>query len=225
MPTSYFSTSFFKFLTELAANNDRTWFNANKDRYVHEVQEPALQFVSDFGPRLKKISPHLVADPRTQGGSMFRIYRDTRFSKDKTPYKDHVGIAFRQPAMHAPGVYLHLQPGACYAGVGIWRPEPPTAAGIRQAIAAHPADWKTASRGKAFTSVWTMDGESLARPPKGFDPNHPFIDDIKRKDFTAGTKLTQKQTSSPSFLDDYAKLLGSAKPFMAFLAAATGAPF
>jgi uncharacterized protein (TIGR02453 family) len=227
MPTSYFAPPFFKFLTELTANNDRTWFNSNKTRYIHDVQEPALQFISDFAPRLRKISPHYVADPRPMGGSMFRIYRDTRFSKDKTPYKEYVGIAFRQPGtdVHAPGLYLHLQPGACYAGVGVWRPESPVANRIRQAIADQPAAWKSATRGKGFLSSWTIEGETLSRPPKGFDPDHPFIDDIKKKDFTAGAKLTQKQVAAPRFLDDYAKLLTAAKPFQAFLAKAVGVHF
>src|SRR3954470_21671845 len=91
-----FSPALFTFLRDLAANNDREWFAANKARYVAEVQEPALAFIEDVGMRLpEEISPHFVADPRTTGGSLFRIYRDTRFSKDKTPYKTHCGVQFR----------------------------------------------------------------------------------------------------------------------------------
>src|SRR5439155_14951950 len=109
-----FSRELFAFLRELAENNDREWFAANKARYVAEVQEPALAFIEDVGLRLSDVSRHLVADPRTTGGSLFRIYRDVRFAKDKSPYKTHIGIQFRHERArdaHAPGVYLPLEPG------------------------------------------------------------------------------------------------------------------
>src|SRR5918992_6326144 len=107
-----FTPDLFAFLRELAANNDREWFAANKTRYVADVQEPALAFIEDVGVRLPEVSGHFVADARTVGGSLFRIYRDTRFSKDKTPYKTHVGIQLRHESgkdVHAPGFYLHLE--------------------------------------------------------------------------------------------------------------------
>ncbi len=91
---SYFTPGSLKFLRDLAANNERDWFQSNKERYLSLIQEPALQLIEDFAPRLAKISKHFVADPRPQGGSLFRIYRDIRFSKDKTPYKTYVGDAF-----------------------------------------------------------------------------------------------------------------------------------
>lgn len=228
MPTKHFSAALFRFLTELEDNNDRVWFNANKDRYLRHVQEPVLQFINDLAPRLRKVSPHFLADPRPVGGSLFRIYRDTRFSKDKTPYKTHIAMSFRHEAVgdvHAPGFYLHLQPGACYAGMGLWRPEAPVAQKIRQAILDDPDAWKKASRGKAFVAVWKIDGDSLARPPKGVDPDHPFVEDLKRKDFTAGTRLSQKQVLSAGFIDDYARMCKTASPFMAFLCEAVGVPF
>jgi uncharacterized protein (TIGR02453 family) len=121
----YFTPATFKFLSQLASNNEREWFYANKNRYVSAVQDPALQFIADFAPKLAGISQHFVADPRSQGGSLFRIYRDTRFSKDKTPYKTHVAMRFGHVAglgVHAPGFYLHIEPGSSYAGVGLWRP-------------------------------------------------------------------------------------------------------
>ena len=90
-----FSPELFAFLRDLAENNDREWFTANKARYVAEVQEPALAFIEDVGMRLPEISRHFVADARTTGGSLFRIYRDVRFSKDKSPYKTQIGIQFR----------------------------------------------------------------------------------------------------------------------------------
>ena len=89
------------------------------------MRDALVQFVSDFGDRLREISPHMVADPRLSGGSIFRIYRDVRFSKDKSPYKTNAGMHFRHEVgreVHGPGLYLHLQPGQVFAAAGIWRP-------------------------------------------------------------------------------------------------------
>jgi len=90
MGKSYFTPAVFKFLKELKKNNNRPWFQANKERYEKIVRNPLLDFIGDLGPHLRKISPHIVVDNSPSGGSMFRIYRDTRFAKDKTPYKTHV---------------------------------------------------------------------------------------------------------------------------------------
>lgn len=222
---TYFTSATLKFLRELAAHNEREWFQANKDRFVADVQEPAMQFVADFAPKLARISEHLVADPRPSGGSLFRIYRDTRFSKDKTPYKTHLAMRFGHEAglgVHAPGLYLHVEPGASYAGVGLWRPETALARRIREAIVDDPAAWKKAAYGTAFQSKWSPDGESLARPPQGFDADHPYIDDLKRKDFIAGNHLDDKLVTSDRLLTEYAAMCKTASPFMAFLTKAVG---
>ncbi|MDX1469197.1 MAG: DUF2461 domain-containing protein [Acidimicrobiia bacterium] len=224
----HFTSDLFGFLRDLEANNERDWFNANKDRYIESVQEPALQFITDFGSRLARISPHFRADARVQGGSLFRIYRDTRFSNDKTPYKTNTGMHFRHERSkdaHAPGYYLHLEPGECFMGVGLWRPETKVAYQIREAIAADPSGWKKAAYGKRFTDVYSLAGESLQRPPKGFDPEHPHIEDLKRKSFMASTRLTQKQVTSDAFIDDFEAYAKRATPFMAFLCGAVGVDF
>ena len=122
---AHFSKEFFGFLAELKLNNNREWFQANKDRYSAVVLDPLVDFVADFGEHLRGINPHFVADPRPIGGSIFRIYRDVRFSKDKSPYKTQAAIHFRHEMgreVHGPGYYLHLEPGEVYAGVGLWRP-------------------------------------------------------------------------------------------------------
>lgn len=228
MAKRHFTPSLFTFLKDLDANNEREWFHEHKDRYLNSVQEPAMEFIIDFKPKLQQISPHFTAEAKTVGGSLFRIQRDTRFSKDKTPYKQNTGMQFRHESgkdAHAPGFYLHIQPAECYAGVGLWRPESKVAYQIREHIAEHPAEWKKATQGKRFTDVWTLGGDSLSRPPKGFDADHPLIEDLKRKDFIASTKLTQKQITSEGFLDEYAKLNKRAAPFMEFLCQAVGVPF
>jgi uncharacterized protein (TIGR02453 family) len=226
---SPFTKRTFAFLSELAENNDRNWFLANQERYEQDVRLPALDFIDDFAGRLVKISPHFVADSRKVGGSLFRIQRDTRFSKDKTPYKTHTGMQFRHVAttddVHAPGFYLHIEPRACYAGVGLWRPATPDASRIRARIAAEPAAWKKAAYGKRFTDVYGLSGDSLVRVPKGIDSNHPYAEDIKRKDFIGGTSLTEKQVLAASFPSDYTDMCKRAAPFVAFLCEAIGLQF
>lgn len=226
--TRHFTPATFAFLRELAANNDREWFAQNKDRYIDKVQEPALEFITDFGPRLAKISPHFTADARVVGGSLFRIQRDTRFSKDKTPYKQNTGVHFRHEAaknVHAPGYYLHIEPGASFMGIGLWRPETAVAYRIRSHIADNPAAWKRATRGKGFRETFALDGDSLVNPPKGYDASHPLISDLKRKDFIATASLTQKAITSEGFIDDFARMSRAATPFMRFLCEAVGVPF
>ena len=230
MPTRrYFTPATFRFLRDLAENNDREWFKANQDRFEDEVREPALRFIEDFSEPLLKVSPHFTADARKSGGSLFRIHRDTRFSKDKTPYKTYVGIQFRHVATrddaHAPGFYLHIEPGGSYAGVGIWRPEAKVADQIRRAIAEDPASWEAVTRSPGFTASWELRGDVLKRPPRGFDPEHPLVDDLRRKDFIAAARLTQKQLTSESFLHAYAALCRSAAPFMGFLCRSVGVGF
>ena len=223
-----FSEELFSFLDDLRANNDRAWFAANRARYEAAVLEPALVFIEDFAPRLEGISRHFRADARASGGSLFRIHRDTRFAKDKTPYKTNIGIHFRHRAAkdaHAPGFYLHLEPGAVFAGCGIWRPDGPTTQRIREAIVESPDGWLAASRGEELTRRLQLDGDALKRPPAGFDPAHPLIDDLRRKDFIAMASLEQTAACGDGFIDDYEAICRAAAPLARFLCGALGLPF
>lgn len=223
-----FRPALFAYLADLAENNDRQWFADNKDRYERYVKEAGLQFIRDFEPYLHEISPHFVADDRTVGGSLFRIYRDTRFSKDKTPYKTHLGIQFRHEAakdVHAPGFYLHVDPAGSFAGAGIWRPDAKTALAIREAIAERPNEWTAMTSAADFSSTFGLEGESLKRPPRGFDPDHPLISDLKRKDFIASGKLSRKSVTAPDFLEHYAAMCRNAAGFMEFLTRGLGLSF
>ena len=223
-----FSPALFAFLRELRQNNEREWFNANKRRYEDDVKEPALAFIADFAPRLEEISPHFVADPRPVGGSLFRIYRDTRFAKDKTPYKTHTGIQFRHEQardVHAPGFYLHLEPGSVFVGAGIWHPDTAALAKIREAIDSRPEQWTDALRESRIGEVFELEGDSLKRPPSGYDASHPLIDDLKRKDFIALARLDEKAVTSPGFADELAARLQMSAPFVRFLCDATGVRF
>ena len=226
--TRHFTPALFTFLRDLARNNNREWFQANKDRFEDELRHPALQFISDFGPLLRKISPELNADPRSNGGSLFRIYRDIRFSKDKRPYKTHTGIQFRHKLgrdKSAPCLYLHLEPGSVFLGAGIYHPDGPTVARIRHAIVDDPAAWRRAIGGKAFREHLELGGGSLKRPPRGFDADHPLIEDLKRKDFIALKNLPQKEVTAPGFIDRYAALSRAGSPLLRFLCKAVDVPF
>lgn len=231
MASRYFTAEVFRFLRDLEANNEKAWWESNKDRYLEVIREPALEFVNDFGPHLEKISTHFLADSRTNGGSLMRPYRDMRFSRDKTPYKTNVGIQFRHEQgkdVHAPGFYLHLEPRACFAGVGLWRPEAKVARQIRQAINDDPLGWKRAAKGKPFTSTWsvTQDEEDyLKRVPKELDPDHPFPKDLRLRSFIASSSLTQAQVTSSGFADDLAGRFGQGGPFTEFLCRAIEVPF
>lgn len=223
-----FSGELFSFLDDLRANNDRAWFAANRARYEAAVLEPALVFIEDFAPRLEGISRHFRADARASGGSLFRIHRDTRFAKDKTPYKTNIGIHFRHRAAkdaHTPAFYLHLEPGAVFAGCGIWRPDGPTTQRIREAIVDDPGGWLGASRDKELTRRLHLDGAELKRPPAGFDPAHPLIDDLRRKDFIAIASLEQAAACGDGFIDDFEAICRTAAPLARFLCGALDLPF
>ena len=229
MGNPYFTRALFEFIAELSENNDRDWFNAHKDRFIEEVREPALDFITDYARPLKTISPHFVADSRTVGGSLFRIQRDTRFSKDKTPYKTHVGIHFRHFAtredVHAPGYYLHIQPGESFAGLGLWRPATADAYAIRHKIADESTRWKRAIGSRRFTDVYALEGESLVRPPKGFDAEDPLITDLKRKDFLGTARLKDSEITAADFIERYTQISKAGTPFMRFLCEAVGVAF
>jgi uncharacterized protein (TIGR02453 family) len=214
----YFDKSAFEFIDGLKRNNNRDWFQTHKERFDRDVKEPFLDFIADAGPRLRRISPNLVADPRPVGGSLFRIYRDVRFSKDKSPYKTHAGAHFQlgRKGVHGPGYYLHLEPGACFVAGGMWMPESKALQMIRERIADRPAEWKRA-RGRLDHGE-----DALKRPPRGFDPDHPMIEDIKRKSFTASRRLTNQQVAGDDFMETFIGACAEISPLMKFLAASVG---
>jgi len=224
----HFSPAIFSFLKDLEANNNREWFQANKDRYVNDLKAPALAFISDFSPLLLEISRHFRSDPRPVGGSLFRIYRDVRFSRDKSPYKTHAGLHFRHQLgknAHAPGFYLHLTPGGSFVGVGLWRPDGSTLKKIRDLVAEHPKAWRNAVGETDFAEAFTVQGESLKRPPRGYDPDHELVEILKMKDFTAMTKVSQKQVTQGGFIDRFAGLCKTGSPLVKFICRALDQPF
>jgi len=220
--TAIFSPELFVFLKQLKRNNNRDWFAKNKARYQQVVVEPAMTFIGGFAGNLAKLSSHFVAEARTTRGSLFRIYRDTRFSADKLPFKTHIGIHFSHESgkdAHAPVYYLHLEPGGCFAAAGIWHPDNRALTKIRTAIVADPQRW-----GKVVRKL-ELEGGSLVRPPKGFVPDHPFIEDLKRKDFVASVSLTDEQVCSLKLMKDFTAVCRTMTPLVEFTTKALGLKF
>ena len=223
-----FEATLLQFLDELVEHNDRNWFQANKGRYESDVLEPCLAFIRAFRTRLKKISPFFVASDRRIGGSLMRVHRDTRFSKDKMPYKTNVGIQFRHELgrdVHAPGFYVHIAPDECFLAIGVWRPDPQSLARIRAAIDERPDRWRRACGGKKFKACFALEGETLRSVPRGYPPDHPLAEDLKRKDFVGMRNLSEQAVLAGDFIDVVTGCFAASRPVMRFLCEALSVPF
>lgn len=219
----YFTPATFRFLRALARNNDRAWFHAHKATYERDVREPFLELITDLDAPLAKISTHYRADPRKVGGSLFRIHRDTRFAANKLPYKTWAGARLfheRRREIAAPSFYLHIQPGDCFAGGGLWHPESHTLKHVRDFLVDNPAAWKRATRSAAFRKHFTFWGESLIRAPRGYDPAHELIEDLKRRSFAAGVGFSEELACSSELLPFAVATFKRLAPMLDYLCAA-----
>jgi uncharacterized protein (TIGR02453 family) len=224
MRAPYFTPRLFQFLADLKAHNTRPWFEANRERYERDVKEPMLRFIADFGPRLKAVSQQFKADPRPVGGSMFRIYRDIRFAKDKSPYKTHVGAHFPHLRSgrdaHAPGFYLHLAPGQSFGGGGLWHPDPAALQKVRDQIASRSKGWEAVRRRKI-----AIQGDALKRVPSAYAQDHPYAEDLKRRDFYTMGEYRDRDVCAPDFMDGFLESCRAAAPLVEFLTKALGLPW
>jgi uncharacterized protein (TIGR02453 family) len=226
--STYFSDKTFKFLRALGRNNNRDWFTAHKADYEAHLRQPFLRLITDLQPDIAMISPHYRADPRPMGGSLFRIYRDTRFANDKTPYKTWSGARFfheRSKQVPAPSFYLHIAPGDCFVGGGIWHPEPETQRRIRNFMLDNPSGWKQAVQAPAFKRRFELSGDSLVRPPRGFPADHELIEDIKRKDFVAGATLDDDTVLGPRLRQTVVAQFKALSPLVDYLCASLDLEF
>ena len=219
------SRKLLQFLGELKKNNNRDWFGRNKERYLRDVQEPMLQLVEALERPLHKLSPHLNVVAKSMGGSLFRIYRDVRFSKDKTPYKARVAARFpyKKGREASPlGLYLSIDPERCYVAGGSWRPPTPLLQKIRQRIADEPKVWKQATSGAAFDKQFPdgLSGEQLQRVPRPFAKDHPLADDLRRKDLIVVHEIPLKTVTAADFPKEIVTTYKAMTPLMKFLAAA-----
>lgn len=217
------SKGFFTFLEELGEHNEREWFNAHKARYEKDVRDPFPALLGKLEPALKKVSKHFVVDPRPVGGSMMRIYRDTRFSKDKTPYKTNMAAHFSHAKGKegaSPGLYLNLSPGDNAVGSGLWHPEPAPLEKLRKAIVSDSKAWGKVRDGSEFKSACGFIGDALKRPPAGFPKEHPYLEDLKRKDFAVRVELRKKDLLGPDAVDAILAAYKTAAPFTRFVCGA-----
>jgi uncharacterized protein (TIGR02453 family) len=220
MPDRYFTKQTFSFLSSLAESNTRDWFEEHKQEYEDCVRAPALDFISDMAEELPAVSKHFRALPKKVGGSLMRVQRDTRFSPDKTPYKTNVGIHFRHEVgkdVHAPGYYLHIEPGECFVGIGLWRPDADALFKIREAIVKNGETWVAARDDKNFSKHFSLEGDALANAPRGFARDHPLVEDLKRKDFIGLATLSDANVTSKDLRTQVVERFKQAEPCMRFL--------
>jgi len=215
-----FNTKTIKFLKELDKNNNREWFGENKQRYEDEVRTPAFDYIESMSGHMAKISPHFIVSAKKVGGSMMRVHKDIRFSKDKTPYKTNIGIHFKHARgkdVHAPGFYLHIEPGEAFLAAGIWRPESSTLRNVRTLIDEYPKEWTKLAKKLTGKDGFEFGGDSLKRPPQGFAKDHPLIDDLKRKDVIAIRQLKLSEVYAKDFDKNTAKLFKLVAPLVNFI--------
>jgi uncharacterized protein (TIGR02453 family) len=228
MSNPYFTKQTFTFLATLAENNEREWFTAHQQDYEDFVRKPALNFISDMSDEIPAISRHFLAQSKKVGGSLMRLYRDTRFSKDKTPYKTNIGIQFRHEVgkdIHAPGYYLHISPSECFIGVGLWHPDADALFKIREAIVQKSDTWLAARDDQTFRKHFTLEGDSLTNAPRGFAKDHPLVEDLKRKDFICLAPLSETILTSKNLRPLVVERFREGAPYMEFLCKALGLRF
>ncbi len=220
MPTPFFTPRSLTFLRGLARNNRRDWFLAHKADYEGAILTPLRALVEEVDVRLARVAPEIVGDPKR---SIFRIYRDVRFSKDKSPYKTHAACwFFHRDASHrvgqeshggGAGFYFHLQPGGSLDAGGIWMPPPEALGRLRDALAEKPAAFERAALAPSVQRRFgALDDEAvLTRVPRGYAPDHPAARWLRYKSFTLGRALSDAQVTSARLPDliaeDFAGML------------------
>ncbi len=223
-----FQPTLTQFLDDLAQNNNRDWFNQQKRRYESDVLQPVMHFIRAMKPRLMEISPYLMVEAKKVGGSMFRIHRDTRFSKDKTPFKTHIGIRFPHREFKqstGPGLYMHISSQNVYLAIGVWHPETGSLNKIRAKIDKDPHGWLEARDDSRFRELYELAGAQLKSAPHGYPKDHPLIEDLRRKDFVGVQELPVATLFKKGLPDRIAKSYAVASPFLRFLAEALAVPF
>ena len=227
--STYFTASSLKFLRSLARHNERAWFLEHKADYEKHVRAPFQQLLIDLQPAVAALSVHYRSDPKTVGGSMFRMQRDTRFSGDKAPYKPWQGARIfheRRKQIAAPSFYLHLQPGASFIGAGLWHPETHTQRNIRQFIFENPDTWARVAHDNKLRQRFDLAAEDmLVRPPPGFPSDFAYIDDLRHRNFALLAGFDDEQITSPGLLKLVEKDFARLAPFVDYLCAAQNLEF
>ena len=209
------TSSTFTFLKQVKKNNNRNWFNANKETYI-EQNAAVVAFADAVIARMNKYDK--IETPSGKK-AVFRIYRDVRFSKDKSPYKTHFGMHMsRATKLLRGGYYFHIEPGKCFVGGGFWNPEPDDLKHIREQIALNPKPLRTILKSKAFKKNFEeLEGEKLVNVPRGFEKNHPAADLLKYKQFLIGIDIPEKVLLSKKGLDTVVNGFRAMRPFFDYM--------
>jgi uncharacterized protein (TIGR02453 family) len=206
------------FIKELSENNDRNWFAAHKESY-EAAKENVLHFISLLIPILSEVDPAFPKDSVPKKHLM-RIYRDVRFSKDKRPYKNNFGIYFSLNGKggNEPGYYLNIAPGNCFFAGGYWMPDAGDLKKIREEIDYNADSFLEVINRKSFSTLFKLDSEdSLKKAPKGYPIDHPLIDILKLKSFSASFMFQDEEMSKPDILEKMRHAFEQVYPFILFL--------
>ena len=230
-----FAQAALTFLRQLSRHNDREWFEEHRDRYERDVRAPMLALVEDVDALLGDVAPEIVGERRR---SMFRIHRDVRFSKDKSPYKTNAAVWFFHRDVQRPrggetaggnvhggaGFYFQIAPAECFTGGGLWMPPRPALAQVRDRLAARPLEWERIVRAPAFVRRFgALDAEAvLTRVPRGYAPDHPAAEWLRYQSFTAGRALTADEVTGPRLAERLVKDFAALLPMVRWLNEALG---
>lgn len=200
-----------KFLKDIEKTNNKEWFTTNKARY-----ETAMDNMKDFKDEVVK---GLNKKDVIEEGKVFRIYRDVRFSKDKTPYKNNFGVHFKRSGKERRGgYYLHIEPGKSFVGGGFWEPAPEDLKRIREEIAFDDKPLRKIISNKTFVSYFgKLEGDELKTAPSGFEKDHPAIDLIRKKQYLVGRNFTDKEITAPDFGKEVVKTFEAMRPFFDYM--------
>jgi uncharacterized protein (TIGR02453 family) len=226
-----FSPAALRFFRQLKAHNDKTWFEAHRGEYERDVRDPMRDLVSEMDARLARSAPEIGGDPKR---SMFRIYRDIRFSKDKSPYKTNGGCWFNHRAASSrvgaeanegsAGFYFHLEPGESFVGGGIWMPPRHQLNKLRDAIAEQPRPFIQIVRGLPKKFGGLDDSMSLKRTPRGYAEDHPAAEWLRYQSFVSGHALTDAQVTSAKLPGPLEREFQTLLPLVRWLNGALGLP-
>jgi len=213
--STHISKETFKFFTAIEKNNNKPWFENNRSTY-EAITENYLAFINELLLLIRKVEPIYEKDLKKYAG---RIYRDIRFSKDKSPYKNHISGLIERAAEHKKcPLYIHIQPGGSFIGGGVWQPEPDLLKNVRQEIDYNGSDFNKIINKKSFINWFgKIEGESLVRPPKGYEPDNPNIELLKLKQYIVKKNFTDAEVVSPNFIKDIVCAYKEALPFFRFM--------
>jgi uncharacterized protein (TIGR02453 family) len=217
-PSSPFTRQISSFLRALKRNNDREWFKARRDEYDAHVHEPMVAVIERLAQDFKRFAPELIASPKQ---SMFRIYRDTRFSSNKKPLKTHAAAVFRTrdlPKPQGAGLYFEIAPGWVWMGGGMWRPEPPELVRIREHIADTWPEMRSLTRAAGFRRRFEeLSSETMTRVPRGYPSDHPAADYLRHRQFYGGAEFPASLAYSREFYPTLVATFKALMPLVRFL--------